>query len=137
MRLRRRRSGARQPWVSAWLGGAAIGIANGIVREATYAKKLNEGTAHQVSALTAIGAFAAYFTFLQRHWPIGSRREAIEIGGAWLSLTIAFEFGFGRLVAKQSWQELLADYDLRAGRTWPLVLAWIAAGPEVLRRLSP
>jgi hypothetical protein len=26
-----------------------------------------------------------------------------------------------------------ATYDVRAGRTWPLVLAWIAAGPAVTR----
>ena len=35
----------------------------------------------------------------------------------WLGLTLAFEFGFGRLVAKQSWEQLLADYNVAAGRT--------------------
>jgi hypothetical protein len=29
--------------------------------------------------------------------------------------------------------ELLADYDLRKGRLWPLVLAWIVLGPAVVR----
>jgi hypothetical protein len=52
----------------------------------------------------------------------------------WLGLTLAFEFGFGRLVAKQSWEQLLADYNVAAGRTWPLVLAWLATGPELTRR---
>jgi hypothetical protein len=47
-------------------------------------------------------------------------------------MTVGFEFAFGRLVAKQSWQDLLADYNLARGRTWPLVLAWIAAGPAVV-----
>ena len=51
-------------------------------------------------------------------------------------MTVAFEFAFGRTVADMSWSELLADYDLRAGRLWPLVLAWIAAGPEIVRRLD-
>jgi hypothetical protein len=60
----------------------------------------------------------------------------MHVGAAWLGLTIGFEFGFGRLVAKQSWERLLADYDVSAGRTWPLVLAWLAAGPEVTRRLA-
>ena len=45
------------------------------------------------------------------------------VGAAWLSLTVAFEFGFGRAVAKQSWEELLADYNVSQGRTWPFVLA--------------
>lgn len=51
-------------------------------------------------------------------------------------LTICFEFAFGRLVARLSWRELLADYDLAHGRTWPLVVAWLAAGPEVTRSLA-
>jgi len=55
------------------------------------------------------------------------------IGIAWLALTVAFEFGFGRSVAHASWQDLLADYDLRKGRLWPLVLAWINLGPAVIR----
>ena len=29
--------------------------------------------------------------------------------------------------------ELLADYDLRKGRLWPLVLAWIVLGPAAVR----
>jgi hypothetical protein len=55
--------------------------------------------------------------------------------GSWLAMTVAFEFGFGRAVAHQSWDQLLADYDLRSGRTWPIVLAWIALGPATVHRL--
>ena len=82
---------------------------------------------------TAIAGFAGYFAFLQRRWPLASTREALQVGGAWLALTIAFEFAFGRLVAKQSWPELVTDFNLARGRTWPLVLAWIAVGPAVSR----
>jgi hypothetical protein len=124
------------PWLTAWLGGVVIGVANGVLREATYGKRLSEGWAHQVSGLSAVGAFAFYFRLLQRRWPIPSARDALRIGLAWLVLTVGFEFGFGRLVAKQSWDELLADYDLPHGRTWPLVLAWIAAGPAVTRAVE-
>lgn len=63
------------------------------------------------------------------------RAESLRIGTAWLGLTVAFEFAFGRLVAKQSWRDLLADYNLAADRMWPLVLAWIGAGPTVVRKL--
>lgn len=45
--------------------------------------------------------------------------------------TIAFEFLFGHYVDGASWQELLADYNLFAGRLWPIVLASIAAAPFV------
>ena len=79
-------------------------------------------------------AFAAYFWSLQRRWPIPSTGEALRIGGIWLVLTIGFEFGFGRLVGRKSWRELLSDYDIAKGRTWPLVLVWLAAGPAVTRK---
>jgi hypothetical protein len=123
------------PWLGAWLGAALIGVANGVAREATYARLVDERTAHQVSGVTGIAAFAAYFRALQARWPLPSTATALEVGGAWVAMTVAFEFGFGRLVAKQSWEDLLADYDLAAGRTWPLVLAWIGLGPAVVRAI--
>jgi hypothetical protein len=126
--------GVAARWTVAWLGGAAIGVANGLAREATYGRALRERTAHNVSSATAVAGFAGYFAFLQRRWPIPGGRAALAIGARWLLLTVAFEFGFGRLVAKQTWRELLADYDVAAGRTWPFVLAWIALGPAVVAR---
>jgi hypothetical protein len=124
----------RQRWLLAWIGGAAIGVANGVAREATYGRRLEDETSNRVSALTAAAAFAAYFRLLQRRWPLGGRSEALRIGVVWLALTVAFEFTFGRLVAKKPWSDLTADYNLTKGRLWPLVLAWIALGPEVTRR---
>jgi len=124
----------RRRWIVAWLGGALIGVANGVLRESTYGRRLDERTSNQISALSAVAAFAAYFWSLQRRWPIPSTAEALRIGGIWLVLTIGFEFGFGRLVGRKSWRELLSDYDLARGRTWPLVLAWLAAGPAVTRK---
>jgi len=38
------------------------------------------------------------------------------VGASWLVMTVGFELGFGRLVAKQSWEELLAGYDVTRGR---------------------
>jgi hypothetical protein len=126
----------RRRWIAAWGGGALIGVANGVLREATFAKLLSERAAHAASGATAVLAFAGYFSVLQRRWPIPTSGEALRIGGSWLAMTVAFEFGFGRAVAKESWQELLDDYNLAEGRTWPLVLAWIALGPAVVRELQ-
>jgi hypothetical protein len=126
---------AHRRWLLAWPVGALIGVANGVLREATYGRRVSERAAHQLSGVTAAAAFAAYFSALQGRWPLRDTREAVAVGTGWLALTVAFEFGFGRLVAKQSWEELLADYDVVEGRTWPFVLAWIAAGPAVVRAL--
>jgi hypothetical protein len=117
----------------AWLGGPVIGIANGTLRELTYKDRVGELTARQLSTASAIGLFAGYFELLARRWPLPSTRAALEVGAGWLALTIAFEFGFGHYVAHASRRELLADYDVRKGRLWPLALAWIALGPAVVR----
>jgi hypothetical protein len=127
---------SRRAWLLAWLGGPLIGIANGTLREVAFKHRVGERTAHQISTGSAIVLFAGYFELLARRRPLASTREALAIGVAWLALTVAFEFGFGRSVAHLSWDELLADYDVRRGRLWPLVLAWIALGPAVVRALS-
>ena len=126
----------KRMWLVAWLGGAGVGVANGVLREATLAKVLDEDDANRTSAAAALVAFALYFDLLQGRWPLRERAEAIEVGAAWLTLTVGFEFGFGRAVAKKSWKELGADYNLRRGRLWPVVLASIALGPELARRRS-
>ncbi|HET9185229.1 MAG TPA: hypothetical protein VFN82_03715 [Solirubrobacterales bacterium] len=123
----------RKQWLSAWLGGAAIGVANGALREGTYGKRLSEPSANRLSVCTASAAFAVYFRALERRWPIRSRSEAAAIGAIWLALTVCFEFGLGRLVAKRSWSELGAEYDVRRGRLWPLVLVVIGLGPLAAR----
>jgi hypothetical protein len=120
-------------WVAAWLGGAAIGVANGMAREATYGKRLSGFGAHQISVATALAAFALRFSQLQRRWPLATHDEALWVGRIWLTLTVLFEFGFGRVVAKQSWRDLLADYNLARGRTWSLVLLWLWRGPAIIQ----
>ena len=124
---------ARRAWIAAWLGGPVIGIANGTLRERAYKDRVGELAAHQLSTATAIGLFAGYFEALERRRPLPSTRAALQVGAVWLALTIAFEFGFGHCVARTSWRELLADYDLRRGRVWPLALVWITVGPAVIR----
>jgi hypothetical protein len=42
-----------------------------------------------------------------------------------------------RVVPKQSWSDLVTDYNLATGRAWPLVLAWIAIGPAAMARVAP
>jgi hypothetical protein len=122
-------------WTVAWLGGSVLGIANGTIRELTYKDRLGELTADQVSGATLIGLLALYFWLLDSRWPIPTRRTAFAIGGTWVALTVAFEFLFGHWVDGDSWSKLAGNYNLAEGNLWLLVLAWIGAGPAVIRRL--
>jgi hypothetical protein len=50
-------------------------------------------------------------------WPLRTAGDALTIDATWAAMTVAFEFGLGRLVAKQSWAALLDDYNRARGRT--------------------
>lgn len=120
-----------------WFLLAVVSVANGILRQSTYAGAMPELAAHQVSTFTGIVLTGLVVWLFSRRWPPDSARQALLIGLLWLAMTVAFEFGFGHYVAGHSWQQLFADYDLSAGRLWALFLLWIAALPYVFYRLSP
>ncbi len=109
-------------YLLAWLLMIVIGISNGVLREATYAKRLPELRAHQLSTLIGMLFLSAYVWFVISWIGIGSGTEAISMGLFWLVLTVAFEFLFGHFVAGQSCTRLLRDYNLLAGRLWALFL---------------
>jgi hypothetical protein len=126
----------RRRWILAWPGAAALGVANGVGREALYADAVAEETAHVVSTGTLLALLGGYMWLLQRRWPLSGRREAASVGAAWATMTVAFELGFGHWVAGDSWSALLENYDVRAGKVWVLVPVAMAAGPELARRLG-
>jgi lysylphosphatidylglycerol synthetase-like protein (DUF2156 family) len=122
------------PWTAAWCGLAVLATLNGLSR-GLYAPRMQDDRAHQVSTATLIAALVPYVRAVDRRWPIPTTGGAAVIGVTWTAMTVAFEFGFGHYVAKQSWQSLLADYDLPRGRLWPLVLVAIAAAPPAAREV--
>ncbi|HAA27036.1 MAG TPA: hypothetical protein DCE56_04320 [Cyanobacteria bacterium UBA8553] len=121
-------------YILAWIPMIFIGIINGIVREVTYGKYLNELRAHQVSTITGVLLFSFYIWALTRLWSIESPEQALLIGFIWLGLTVVFEFTFGHYIAGHSWSRLLSDYNILAGRVWIVVLIWIAIAPLLFYR---
>jgi hypothetical protein len=120
----------------AWIPMVLIAVANGVARDLGYKKHATALHAHQISTLTAAILFSIYTWAIERRWPLESAAQAIMVGGIWLLLTIAFEAGFGHFVAKHPWAELVADYDLRQGRVWLLLLLWLFALPYICHRLA-
>lgn len=121
-------------YLLAWLPMVAIAIANGALRQGVYGPYLSELAAHQVSTLTGIVLFAFYIRWVVRRWPPATTRRAWRIGLAWLVMTVAFEFLFGRFAAGHTWARLIRDYDLSAGRVWPLLLLWVLVAPRLFCR---
>jgi hypothetical protein len=122
-------------YVLAWIPMVFIGVINGILREVTYGKYLNELRAHQVSTATGVLLLGLYIFLVARLWGFESPTQALIIGCIWLALTVGFEFIFGHYIAGHSWSKLLADYNIFAGRLWSIVLLWVAVAPVLFYRL--
>lgn len=123
-------------YLVAWAPMVAIAVANGLVREAWYGRRVSELRAHQISTASGLLLLGAYMWVIIRLWPPESLKEALAVGLMWLALTVAFEFLFGRYVAGHSWGRLLRDCNVLAGRVWLLVLIWVAIAPYVFLRLQ-
>ena len=131
-----RHAAVRRRWLTAWLGLAGLGVANGIIREVAYADTVGDHAAHQLSTFTLIAMIAGYTWWLQRRWPHTSTAAAVRIGVLWVVMTVAFEFGFGHYVDGASWATLWADYDITRGNLWILVLLTIGVAPVLARRAT-
>jgi len=119
----------------AWIPMILIAIANGTIRQFVYGQWVSEITAHQISSATAIVLFFLYTLLLSRRWPFDKSSQAWSVGLIWLVLTIVFEFVFGYFAAGHSLDRLLQDYNMAAGRLWPLVLAALFLMPYVAYRI--
>jgi len=119
----------------AWLGMVPIAIVNGIVREKFYGQSMSEISAHQLSTLTAIILFGIYIYTITGLFQIQSAKQALMIGGIWLTMTIIFEFVFGHFIAGHSWTKLLMDYNILNGRVWIFVLIWTFIAPYLYYRI--
>lgn len=112
-----------------WFPMLALAIVNGVVRETTYGKRLPELTAHQISSFTGSLSLFAYIWLTADRLDPGTAVRAWLAGGVWALMTVIFEFAFGRLYGKHSWERLLGEYNLAQGRLWTLVLFTVALGP--------
>jgi hypothetical protein len=113
--------------------GLMIATANGITRELTYTKYLNDETAHRLSLVPMIVLFGLYVDQVERRWPVPTWRGAIGIGAMWASIAVGFELGVGHFVDGKSWSELLRAYNIFEGRSGGLVLVWTVAVPSVVK----
>jgi hypothetical protein len=112
-----------------WFGILLLANVNGALRELLLRPALGDTVARAISTvlLASLVALLAWSTI---RW-IGPRTTAgaILVGVLWLVLTLAFEFGAGHYLFHKAWAELLADYDLRQGRIWVLVLLVTVGAP--------
>jgi hypothetical protein len=115
----------------AWLVMLVVSVLNGIARDAGYGQGLDPLRAHQLSTLYGMTLLGVVIGVYAWRYPFRSAASAWRTGVFWLALTVVFEFLFFHYVTGHAWEELLDNYNLAAGRLWPVLLLWIAVAPVV------
>ena len=117
-----------------WAAFIPIAILNGALREKGLLPLLGQRLALPLSGISCSILFFL-LTCFTLPW-LGQLKPGQYrlIGIAWLTMTVAFEFLFGRLVAHKPWGELLQAYNPTSGNLWLLVLLTIAVSPWLAAR---
>lgn len=119
----------------AWLLILACAILNGALREAVLLPAFGKPVALAMSGLLLSALTLAVACTAIRWIGVARASQSLVVGLFWLLLTLAFEFGFGLLVQRQTWQEMLEAYTFKDGNLWPLVLAAVLLAPWLVYRL--
>ena len=119
----------------AWLAILVLAILNGGLREGVLIPHLGEQVGRVLSpALLALLVAAAAWPAVPWIRP-ADLRGAWGVGLFWLGLTLAFEFLAGHYLFGDSWERLLAEYDVSKGRLWVLVPITTLLAPVVVQAL--
>ena len=119
-----------------WLIFMVCAIVNGVIRNTVFKPMVGEQTAHQISTIVFMTIIFILTYIVLRYSSLKiSDSETLLIGGIWLVLTIAFEFLAGHYAFGNSWEHLLADYNILKGRIWSLVLVTIFLSPYLSNKL--
>jgi len=122
--------------LATWFLFMILAIANAVIREAVYTSFLDELRAHQLSTFTLmiiffIGTFLVLrFTGLKL-----TDQQTFLMGTIWVIMTISFEFLAGHYAFGNSWEKLVADYNILKGRIWILIPITTFVSPFLTNRL--
>ena len=114
-----------------WFGLLALAVANGGFREAVLVPRLGLGMARAVSSVMLSLLIVGVGWAVTRWIGPATLQDAWAIGAVWVALTLCFEFLGGHFLFGKPWPELLADYNLFAGRIWVVVLVATLMTPAI------
>ena len=118
-----------------WFPMLLLAVINGTARDFLYKERVGELAAHQISTFSLLLLFGIYIYLIIAKYPPGSRMQSLLIGFLWLSLTLAFEFGFGRFTGN-SWSKLFGEYNILRGRVWILIPIWVTVAPYLFYNIQ-
>lgn len=118
-----------------WLLMLGIAVVCGAARDRFLAPRMGADAARAFETVLGVAVFVAViFSTIRWIEPDLERGKLLALGVGWTLATVAFEFGMG-LAMQKTWPEMLADYNLLAGRLWVLVLLALLVTPSIAGRV--
>ena len=117
-----------------WLLLMAAEVVHGIARTIFLAPAVGDFRARQLAVFSGSVLILAITSLTIRWMQIGATRSLAAVGLMWVTLTLAFEVGIGRL-ASYSWARIASDYNLLQGGLLPIGLTVMALSPWIAARL--
>ncbi len=119
-----------------WFLFMILAIINAILREGLFTSFLPELRAHQLSTITLMILFFIGTYLILRYSEIQlSDQQAIIMGCIWIIMTILFEFVAGHYLFGNSWDKLIADYNIFKGRIWIFIPITTFISPYLANKL--
>lgn len=117
-----------------WCIMVLCAILNGLLRENILNPWLGNDIALPVSGLIlSLLVLLVTWLFIPL-FGIQQPRIYWLIGGLWISMTLAFEFLFGRFVVGNSWQDIFQVFNITQGNLFLLALLVTAIAPWLMAR---
>jgi hypothetical protein len=105
-----------------WFLFMVFAILNAGLREGVYTSFLDELRSHQLSTFTLM-----FIMFMGTFLVLGiskiqlTDQQTLLMGTIWVIMTLCFEFLAGHYAFGNSWNTLIADYNILNGRIWILI----------------
>ena len=121
--------------IGSWFLFMILAIVNAGVRNIVYKSIIGELRAHQLSTFIFIALIIIVTYLILRYGNLNlTTQQTFIIGSVWLLLTICFEFIAGHYIFENSWDRLIADYNIIKGRIWSLVLITTFFAPYITNK---
>ena len=118
-----------------WLLIAAAEVLHGILRVRLVNHQVGDHCARQIGVFTGSGIILAIAWFSVPWLGVSTTAQLFGVGFLWLTLTLALEVVFGRLVFRASWQRLAAEFDFRKGGLLSIEMAVLLLAPQLVAKL--
>lgn len=119
-----------------WFLFMVLAIVNAGLREGFYNSFLDELQSHQLSTFTLmLIIFICTFLVLRFSKIQLTDQQTFLMGTIWVIMTICFEFLAGHYAFGNSWDKLIADYNILNGKIWILIPITTFISPFLTNKL--